>query len=554
LEIFKHWVLWQGDRDVFSFLKFYQNLVAQEICRSDEFISINKRINSLLCRYLTPNCDVLFAALSGEKFLQKFLIQCDLKGAKVSISKFLSSLRNIFGEQLLPEHLLNGLACAFNPYDQTDCANFETLAKIAEEVFKIQELPKISEGQGRNVSVVSSRIASCNECDLCVCSFTEWQNFNRFTEYVLSKKNCIITCTASCYDDVPDLLKQKIFSCTGKIFASENFQVKKHCSGSYAYNNLNSNILQTKIAYDSRNNARTKFNEYSHVLDLENAHVIPCKAVEILLKNPANAFYDHVLKLESVQSWFDVEINKKIFLGSLVHELLDVGEHCCAMPTLGQFFASIDKKWETFWKELAGAYSSAGMHIGHFALESIRFAKCVAYKFAAQIISLGYKYIATEVEVPHSAALGENFGDFKLTGRVDCILANENFATGRHGSINIFDFKTGGYDVLNPEKLSAQLAEYTGVQVCMYGLAYGSIRGFDSVNVQILKHDCESIFPININTLLGEGGAILAELARIFQSGIIGEKPAKFASSLANLPIATSTPPNNVVEEKLKIT
>ncbi|MDR0680004.1 MAG: PD-(D/E)XK nuclease family protein [Puniceicoccales bacterium] len=538
LEIFRHWTSWQIDRDIFAFLKFYQDLVAHEICCFDDFKIVNKKVNPLLYRYLTPNYDIIFNALAKEISLQKFLNQYDLKNEKVSIVKFLSSLQRIFGD-LLCKELLKKLDGTFASYDSTHCEKFEILAKVTEEFFKthvIQQRP----GKSANVAIANSRTAARDSYDLYLCSFTNCQNFNEFTEYVLAKKNCIITCVAKCWDDVPDLLRHKIFTATGQLLSLndfQNFQIKRNCIESiYA---TDGNILQTKIAYDSRNSSQTKLNQYSYMLDLGSPHSIACKTVEILLKNPAGVFYDHVLKLENVHSRFDVETGEKIFLGSLVHELLNVAEHCQAVPTLEQFYSLIDGKWEVIWQEMTAAYGATSANANYFVLEIFRIAKYMAYKFAEKIVSLGYKFIATEVKVPICTILGEKLGDFKLTGRVDCILSEENFTTNPQATINIFDFKSSKYDALNPEKLSSQIAEYTGVQVCMYGLAYRS-AGFERVNVQILRHDCENILPISLEALLGESQSLFAELAGIFRSGIIGEKPVKFAMDTTNLPLAAA--------------
>jgi hypothetical protein len=538
LEIFRHWTSWQINRDIFAFLKFYQDLVAHEICCLDDFKIVNKKINSLLHRYLTPNCDLIFNALAKERSLQKFLNQYDLKKEKVSIVKFLSSLQRIFGD-LLCEKLLKELNGTFASYASTHCEKFEILTKVSEEFFKahvVQQRP----GKSTNVAIANSRTAACDSYNSYLCSFTNCQNFNKFTEYVLAKKNCIITCVAKCWNDVPDLLRCKIFTTTGKLLRLsdfQNFQVKRNCIESM--HATNGNILQTKIAYDSRNSSQAKLNQYSYMLDLGSPHSIACKTVEILLKNPAEVFYDHVLKLENVHSRFDIETSGKIFLGSLVHELLNVAEHCRVVPTLEQFYSLIDGKWEVIWQEMAAAYSAIDTNANYFVLEIFRIAKYMAYKFAEKIVSLGYKFIATEVKVPTCTILGERLCDFKLTGRVDCILSEENFTTNPQATINIFDFKTSKYDALNPGKLSSQIAEYTGIQVYMYGLAYRS-AGFERVNVQILRHDCENISPISLEAFLGESQSLFAELAQIFKSGIIREKPVKFATDTTNLPLAAA--------------
>jgi hypothetical protein len=118
---------------------------------------------------------------------------------------------------------------------------------------------------------------------------------------------------AKSFDEMLDLLRQIFFTFIGKMLAADDFQnclIKRSCVGSY--HGADADIFQTKIAHDSWSNVRKKFDEYSYMLDLESTHNIACKTVELLLKNPANTLYDHVLKLESVHFWLNIEVSKKI--------------------------------------------------------------------------------------------------------------------------------------------------------------------------------------------------------------------------------------------------
>jgi hypothetical protein len=553
LEIFRHWSLWQLNRNVFAFVKFYQDLVAQEICHLDEFAAVNKKINSLLYRHLTSNCDVIFTAIESDKYLQRFLMQYDLKGKKVSILEFLSLICTIFGE-LLPESVLDELRGEFAPYDQLNCENLEILIKVVELALRESDCEKQNCSASGNVCILNARAGACGRYSLCVCSLTNLQNLDKFTEYILNKKNCIIFCTAKSCDDIPSHLRRVFFSFTGSILTADDFQkfsaeknhTKIQCTPE-------EDVLQTKVAYDSRRNTCTEFDEYSYMLDLENAHRIACKTVEILLKNPTVAFYDHVLKLEGIYSHLDVELNGKILLGSVVHELLNVSERCCSMPTSEQFYSLIDKKWKKLWDGVALVHSAADVGVSYFALEIFQLAKYMAYKFANKIISMGYKFMATEVDPPNRTMSAKWLGDFALAGRVDCILSNKNFELNPDAAVNIFDFKTSNYDMLSVEKISSQLAEYIGIQVYMYGLVYKN-AGFSGVGVQILRCDCGDVSPIGVDVFLGKSERIFAELSRIFQSGILGEKTIKNFSDATNLPIVTVTLPDDIVEKKLRIT
>jgi hypothetical protein len=182
-------------------------------------------------------------------------------------------------------------------------------------------------------------------------------------------------------------------------------------------------------------------------------------------------------------------------------------------------------------------------------LEAIKFAKYVAHKLSNKIISLGYKFMKSEVSVPICTVGDGRLGNLRVTGRIDCILSNDDFESNRGASINIIDFKTGKYDALNSEKIASQLTEYTGLQLYMYGLVYKNL-GFSDVSVQILRHDSEPADPVSIDLFLSEGGKIFAELSDILESGIIGEKEMKFHSRTAGLPLATTPLPRDILSKK----
>jgi hypothetical protein len=62
-------------------------------------------------------------------------------------------------------------------------------------------------------------------------------------------------------------------------------------------------------------------------------------------------------------------------LPSLVHELLNVSEHCRRIPISEQFCSLINRKWEALWKEMAATHSAAGADVSSFVLEIFNFAK-----------------------------------------------------------------------------------------------------------------------------------------------------------------------------------
>jgi hypothetical protein len=500
--------------------------------------------------WLTSNCDVIFSAFGEDRFLRKFLIRYDLKKDKISIPKFLFSLKTIFAD-LLPPEIADCLDVEFGHYDTDNCVEFKTLAKILQKILRTGIHYEEKQKYNFNVAMLSPRKAVCGCYDIYICSFTEPQNFDQFKEYILNKKKCIISCVAKNYGDVPVSLSQMFFCTTGNVLTMNDFK-NFRSKGNYAKfdEEISTSVAQTKIAYDARRNVNTAFDEYSYIMDVKNDSCVACKTVEVLLKNPAIAFYDHVLKLENVNSSMDMEIGRKIFLGSFIHELLNISKRCQVIPILEQFYSKIDWKIQLTWKEIMSAYSAAEISVDYTIFESFSFAKYVAYKFAEKIVSLGFKFMKTEVDIPICVVLIDEFVELKLAGRIDCVLSDDNFDANRSADVSIYDFKTGNHEMLNSEKISSQLSEYIGVQLYMYGLIYKRL-GYENVKVQILRHDCQ-IFPaIDMNLFFSESNRIFSKLSTIIRTGVLGEKEIKFGSGLANLPIATITLPGEIIKQKL---
>jgi hypothetical protein len=99
----------------------------------------------------------------------------------------LRSLKIVLGE-FLSEDLLGKLSAEFSSYGQTGYENFAVLGKVTETALKTCEAYKNRE-RIAIVVIANSLAAACDECDLYTCSFTGRQNFERFAEYILAKKN-----------------------------------------------------------------------------------------------------------------------------------------------------------------------------------------------------------------------------------------------------------------------------------------------------------------------------------------------------------------------------
>jgi hypothetical protein len=84
----------------------------------------------------------------------------------------------------------------------------------------------------------------------------------------------------------------------------------------------------------------------------------------------------------------------------------------------------------------------------------------------------------------------------------------------------------------------------------MYGLAYKHL-GYQDVNVQILRHDCKVSPAVSMDLFLNESDQFFVELSKVICTGILGEKIGEFTSKVDNLPIATTTLPEEIIKQKL---
>ncbi|MDE6432211.1 MAG: hypothetical protein K2L13_02330, partial [Opitutales bacterium] len=144
--------------------------------------------------------------------------------------------------------------------------------------------------------------------------------------------------------------------------------------------------------------------------------------------------------------------------------------------------------------------------------------------------------------------------------RIDCILSDEIFSIDqpdKDTTINIFDFKTGVYESLVPDKLPKQLEDYVGVQILLYGLILREL-GFNNINLQVLCPDKRIMKPVSLSEVMSQCEWLFTKLGIIFDTGILGENIHTFADRApgdidSDLPISESSIDNATITLKKQI-
>lgn len=558
LEIMVHWADWQYNRDIFSFLKFCNNLVAVELLNERKFQNLNKILNHLMRSYLTENFDVLFKKLNLKNDCD-YVKEYDLGTDFLTIDEFLIKYEKIFKDFLNDDHI-QYIKKIFQVYDRNIKIDPKILINVLFcTIFDKNSTDFITDNfKTSSVCLISSKVAIKWKFEHIFYSCTDHianEINDQYIEYVLRKNFSTVSCSLL-EDNFPDFLQNIFYKKYRFEITYDNVEkLLIHSPNEFEFNFLDESIFQTKIAYNSRRNQEMPFDEYSYMLDALNINHIPCKIIELLFKNPSKIFYEYILHLENIFAKLAPKVLKKIFIGSIVHELLNISNKCSEIPQLEQYYSHINKKFNYIQADILATYKSANIEPNIYVLEALNSSKYLAYKFAKKIVESEYRYIATEVDIPQRSSLKVNEQSVILSGRVDCILTHEPFSTTvpSEVTLNIFDFKTGIYELLNNNSLFKQLSTYVGIQAYMYGLAFKNF-GFRNINVQIIRPEHDITSPINIDSFLSESENFFLELCIILKTGIIGERERSFITEDIFFPLATSIVDNSIITSKRKNT
>lgn len=530
-----HWIEWQYKRNVFHFLKFCNDTTNTLNLFSEEtVIELYKNLKHAAWKTLSIKYDVLAKQLDPQIFEK--VNEYDLGLEDLCIIDFLIKYEKIWENYVSDEHIRD-IKNLFASHDFQQKISLETLLSTLSHFLleKIQSSIEIkNKPQTCSTSLIPIDLIRKNIYSNYFCSLTDYKSntsyIDRWIKILSGKQNFVCSCCVE----------------ADSSLASKNTKP--------IITNKTTDIAQTKIAYESRNNSSIPFDKYSYILPFNQTIPLACKTIEIFFKNPKKFFYEN-FAVNCKLNTLHLQMLKRTFIGSLVHELLNISPNkCIEIPTLLKFNEEIEKKFTKYCQMLCAAHSKASiLHLDFSLQEALNISKYIAYKFADKISSSGYKYISTEIPLPSNTKIFIENDPIYLTGRIDCILSHQPFSLTSPSmvTLNIFDFKTGNYDSLKESALDKQLNDYIGIQVFMYGVALKSL-GFKNINVQIMHHDGKLLTPINITYFLSKGERFLKDLNIVLKSRVIGENVKVFSNIGDNifLPISESERTNEIIATK----
>lgn len=552
--ILNDWIHWQVVRDIDSFSKFINDLNILNLISDTQASDLNKCLVKFSGNYLINKYDIVYHQLPRE--LKATIKPFDFGTEDVDIQTFLKKYGQIWA-QIGNDHI-SAVKNLFTPYNQEvkfplkilltnlayfvsntedngcNCQNsLVTILSVASEPNSHFLTPKTNNSD-QIFYIWSKKIIDIRD--------------KKVLRYLAKKKVLTIFC-----------LQNELDACLNQLADVVDIHptIANIQSPVRIYPEDSVNVLQTKIAYNSRHDADKAFDQYSYMLDLQSDTAYPCKMVEILLKNPKNVFYKNVLIPETF-SEFSIKKLKKIFIGTAVHDLLNISPNrCCELPEIEEFNNIIAQRFNSLFSKRKNIF---GENFNHHVQESLYSSQFVAHKLAKQIVSYGHRYITTELVLSQNLKI--NFGQkfIKLNGRIDCILSDEIFSIDqpdKDATINIFDFKTGVYESLVPDKLPKQLEDYVGVQILLYGLILREL-GFNNINLQVLCPDKRIMKPVSLSEVMSQCEWLFTKLGIIFDTGILGENIHTFADRApgdidSDLPISESSVDNATITLKKQI-
>jgi hypothetical protein len=260
---------------------------------------------------------------------------------------------------------------------------------------------------------------------------------------------------------------------------------------------------------------------------------ISCKAMENLLKNPHIGFYDHVLRLP-VMPWRPHGDGKKLLIGSLVHEFLQIfeaGNKFTRKTSPEIFYENIKSRARRVRESVARACAAADAAVPPGFDISVATAATTAKLLVGALFATGdWKSFCSEYSIPRNLTVKIGDCRVKLSGRLDFLTSfGEAMDYGKVGNVPahfpsdavIIDFKTGGDSELTEKNVVWHLQKYDGVQLFLYGIALEAI-GFERVKIMVLKPNSRpSNEAISMDYISARSAELVDNLARVIRSRLL---------------------------------
>ncbi|MDR1414096.1 MAG: PD-(D/E)XK nuclease family protein [Puniceicoccales bacterium] len=579
------WGDWQTRRDISSFCRFCTELLANDLIDRTAFDAIITILPGLQGKCISENYDVLLE-FANLKNVHSFDVaeKYDIHGSRFQFKDFCKRFTAAFAD-VLPEELLEALGEQLNYANAEKFFPRKSLVKYFSRfvrlggknyainmhgnviligansaykqdfthIFAVGMSAKhfdpaennywlsgdVGERINRNVTEeVAGEHTICSAQNLCLThGYRQYlQNvifgtFGRRSSLVLSFSTRDISGDAAQVDPAK-IFREMLRVSQGEFYTAEVARklllrpANELSLGALAGEADGKSIRDCADSYAVRHDLDRNLHDYCFAIDKKSAGKISCKSLEYLLKNPHMGFYDSVLKL-STMPWQSKASSKKISLGSLAHEFLQIFEAGRNfMPKISQdiFHGNIDARAQRLKVMVARACAAADAPIPSDFIGTVNSSIVAAKRLVQRLFALpDWESFCSEYSLPGDLSVRIGSEELKLSGRLDFLTS---VGTGKEANLfsyaaTVIDFKTGNDLELTPKNVRWHMQRYSSLQLFLYGLALREI-GFQDVKILILKPDSGiSSTAIAMEYIVEQVPELISKLEQFIETGLI---------------------------------
>lgn len=301
-------------------------------------------------------------------------------------------------------------------------------------------------------------------------------------------------------------------------------------------------------SYNLRHDTNNLLNEYCFALDVKKTTPTACKSLEYLFKNPHVGFYTSVLGLQQMP-WIKDPVNKKITIGSLVHNFLQIHNAqtiCAKRIAYDTFSSNINQRAQQLLSQIERACQSCDKYVPHGIIDAIQRSSVIAHKLSLRLLSrTDWQYFLSEYKLPTTSYITIGSTKLLVSGIIDFLATNAHdiFSTINENNVTIIDFKTGNDIELTERNIATLIKKYNSLQLVLYGMALQTL-GMKNISLMILRHDSDNkLQPINLDYILQKCDNTIQMIKNTLTTGMIPKQilGKQFRQYVKNdVPLATT--------------
>lgn len=289
-------------------------------------------------------------------------------------------------------------------------------------------------------------------------------------------------------------------------------------------------FASVKQAYVTRRDAEAPFDEYSFSFNQapEGGVQLSCKAWETAIKRPANAWYEHVLKVSKADSPAKDEV-RMLTIGTWLHDWVNPTpkeKDVTLLPELSDWLSQVDRFSNAERFAVREAYVKADRELPDWWTVDWAWARKLVRSFALEIKNQpGPLWGVGEYSLrEHQIATVPGVLRLPARGRIDLVLSQGEVSLDALEksvpSLWILDFKTGGDEILSEKGL----ANGSGIQMALYALAlYGA--GARAIDVSVVRPNESLKVQLTLDEIL-DSKELWQTVSKIHETGCFGDRGA----------------------------